>query len=380
MPIPLSPTSIEEAAAELAHASSAGETVRIMGAGTKAGWGTPGQRFDRQLHTGALNRLVEHNAGDLTAVLEAGLPLASAQATFAAAGQMLALDPWLGPHGEATVGGVLATADCGPLRHRYGAPRDLVLGMTVALSDGAVARSGSKVIKNVAGYDLAKLFCGAFGTLGLIASVSVRLHPLPLATATAAGATQEPGALAEAARGLAAAPLELERLDFSWKPGAGMLLAQCGGAKAGDRARRAARMMAEHGLIGTDVIADDEDIWADQRTRQRSTERAIVHAAARPSRLAGVFEAATACGACAVGRASSGHCFIDVEPEGVPRLVGALPEGTVWTLADAPDSVPSAVPVWGAGPPTGAAHLMRRIKLRFDPTGTCNRGLFVEGI
>src|SRR5207245_4432817 len=98
---------------------------------------------------------------------------------------MLAIDP--PDRGGATIGGILATADAGPLRHRYGAPRDLVLGMTVVLSDGAVARSGGKVIKNVAGYDLAKLFCGSFGTLGLIASVNLRLHPRPAATVTASG-------------------------------------------------------------------------------------------------------------------------------------------------------------------------------------------------
>ena len=89
--------------------------------------------------------------------------LADAQATFAKAGQMLALDP---PDGGATVGGVVATADTGPLRARYGGPRDLVVGMRVALSDGTLAKSGGKVIKNVAGYDVAKLFTGSFGTLG----------------------------------------------------------------------------------------------------------------------------------------------------------------------------------------------------------------------
>ena len=104
-------------------------------------------------------------------MLDAGVRLADAQAAFAAEGQMLALDP---PDGGATVGGIVATADSGPLRHRYGSVRDLVVGMTVALSDGTVAKSGGKVIKNVAGYDLAKLFSGSFGTLGLIASVAVR--------------------------------------------------------------------------------------------------------------------------------------------------------------------------------------------------------------
>ncbi len=177
------PPTFEQAAAALAGASAEGRTVRIRGAGTKLGWGAPTAAADIELCTTGLNRIVEHNVGDLTAILEAGVPLADAQRTFAAAGQMLALDPPLGgqprfPSG-ATIGGIVATGDSGPLRHRYGAPRDLIVGATVALSDGTVARSGGKVIKNVAGYDLAKLFAGSFGTLGVILSVSVRLHPLP---------------------------------------------------------------------------------------------------------------------------------------------------------------------------------------------------------
>ena len=92
----------------------------------------------------------------------------------------------------------MATADCGPLRHRYGGVRDLVVGATVVLSDGTIAKSGGKVIKNVAGYDLAKLFAGSFGTLGLIATVSVRLHPLPTKTATVAHAFDDPDALLRA--------------------------------------------------------------------------------------------------------------------------------------------------------------------------------------
>ena len=176
------PRTFEDAAAALAAATAAGQSVRIVGAGTKLGWGRAGASADVELQTTSLGQITEHNAGDLTATLEAGVPLALAQRTFATAGQMLALDPPLGGLSSAgpgpTIGGVVATGDCGPLRHRYGAPRDLVVGATVALSDGTIAHAGGKVIKNVAGYDLAKLFSGSFGTLGLILSVNVRLHPL----------------------------------------------------------------------------------------------------------------------------------------------------------------------------------------------------------
>src|SRR5690348_10480731 len=217
----LRPATFEEAAAGLAAAAAEGQSVRIRGAGTKADWGAPSAEPDVELHTTGLDEIVEHNVGDLTAVLQAGVPLAQAQATFAGAGQMLSLDPPLG-RGDvatATIGGVVATADSGPLRHRYGAARDLVVGMTVALSDGTIARSGGKVIKNVAGYDIAKLFSGAFGTLGAILEVSVRLHPLAPATSTALGASGDPEVLAKAARLLTTTPPDLETLDVVWQSG-----------------------------------------------------------------------------------------------------------------------------------------------------------------
>ena len=199
------PASPEEAAEILRACADEGLPLRPRGGGTKLGWGRPAPDADVEVLTGHLGRVVEHNAGDLTAVLQAGVPLATAQETFAAAGQMLALDPPLrgpDPAGEAaaTVGGVVATGDSGPLRHRYGAARDLLLGITVALSDGTLARAGGKVIKNVAGYDLAKLYAGSFGTLGLIVEVVVRLHPRPPRTASAIGRTDDAAALGRAAR------------------------------------------------------------------------------------------------------------------------------------------------------------------------------------
>ena len=183
-----------------------------------------GRRSAVDFDTRALNRILEHNEGDFTAILEAGVPLVEAQAAFGAAGQMLALDPPLGAGDAATIGGVIAANDSGPLRHRYGGVRDLVVGITVVLSDGTIAKSGGKVIKNVAGYDLAKLFAGSFGTLGLIARVAVRLHPAPAAhgdadRARATTRTRSPRAAAQ----LAALPLEADCLDVGWEGDAGWL-------------------------------------------------------------------------------------------------------------------------------------------------------------
>jgi glycolate oxidase FAD binding subunit len=358
--------------------------VRVRGGGTKLAWGAAVPEPAIELRTRRLDRIIEHNAGDLTAVLQAGVPVARAQEAFAGAGQMLALDPPLGrpgagDSGDATIGGLVATGDCGPLRHRYGAPRDLVLGITVALSDGTIARSGGKVIKNVAGYDVAKLFAGSFGTLGVILSVSVRLHPLPVGTATALGASADPRALAAAAVALSGAPLELEALDLAWRGGRGGLLARSAGAEPARRARRVADLMRKVGLESVDVVTADEQLWARQRAGQRSEERALVRVAARPSQLASVLTAADSCSGTLVGRAALGSSYVELDPEAVESLRAGLPAGAVAVVLDAPASSRATLDPWGSVTPT-ALELMRRIKQRFDPAGACNPGVFAGGI
>src|SRR5581483_7294867 len=234
------PDSAKATAAALAHAAAEGQSVRILGAGTKQGWGNAVPEPAVVLRTGSLDSITEHNVGDLTATMQAGVPLAVAQARFADEGQMLALDPPLGADRKATVGGVFATADSGPLRHRYGAPRDLIIGIMVALSDGTVSRAGGKVIKNVAGYDLAKLFTGSFGTLGAIVEVAVRLHPVR-PTASAGGRSDQPDAVANAAIELAHSQLEAQALDIAWRGGHGGVLVRFAGAEAVPQAEAARR-------------------------------------------------------------------------------------------------------------------------------------------
>jgi glycolate oxidase FAD binding subunit len=382
VPRELQPASFEDAAAGLAAAASEARSVRIVGGATKLGWGHAFPDPQLVLRTTALDRVLEHNVGDLTAVLQAGVPIARAQEHFASEGQMLALDP---PHGdahngaEATIGGVFATADSGPLRHRYGAPRDLILGITVALSDGTIARAGGKVIKNVAGYDLAKLLTGSFGTLGLILSVSVRLHPLPAATATAVGTSPDPDSLAAAARALARTPFELEALDVAWRAGRGGVLAQSGGVEALRRSQRVAKSMREAGLEQVDVVADDAPLWARQRAGQRSERFVLLRISARPTQLATVLRAAQAADATLVGRAQLGSSYVEVEPDALGQLRAALPTGAAAVMLDVPADARDGLDPWEAreGP---ALELMRRVKQRFDPSGTCNPGVFVGGI
>jgi glycolate oxidase FAD binding subunit len=379
MPIRIAPRTFEGVAAALANATADRHTVRIRGGGTKLGWGRVTDAVDVELSTAGLDRIVEHNAGDLTAVIEAGVPLAEAQRTFAAAGQMLALDPPLGRDAAATVGGVVATGDAGPLRHRFGAPRDLILGATVALSDGQIAHSGGKVIKNVAGYDLGKLFAGAFGTLGLILSVSVRLHPRPPGSTTALGASADAGAIAAAAVAMAAAPFEFDALDVAWRGGRGGILARCSGPEHARRARRAARALDDLGLERVEVTDQDTPLWDRQRAGQRSAQRALVRIAARPSGLAEVLSASDACGGTVVGRAGLGVSYLELDPDALPRLHDHMPSGVTATLLDAPARLRAESDPWGPLE-SPAQGLMRNVKARFDPARTCNPGLFVGGI
>ncbi|HEV3462352.1 MAG TPA: FAD-binding oxidoreductase, partial [Actinomycetota bacterium] len=183
------PGSVEEASQVLRAAAADGLAGAFMGGGSKLGLGNPPERLDLVVETRGLDQVLEHAAGDLVVKAQAGVRLADLQAALAPAGQWLALDP---PEPRATLGGVVAANASGPRRLRYGTVRDLIIGITVVLADGTVARAGGKVVKNVAGYDLAKLFCGSLGTLGLVAEATFRLHPLPAAAAVVSLEVERP--------------------------------------------------------------------------------------------------------------------------------------------------------------------------------------------
>src|SRR5437764_10162400 len=183
----LEPATEQQLAAALRLANEAGLAVIPRGGGTKLAWGNRPSRADLILSTVRLNKILEHAWADLTVTVEAGCSIQTLQETLAQHGQRLALDP-LWPE-KATVGGILSTNDSGALRLRFGALRDLIIGVTIALADSTLARSGGKVVKNVAGYDLPKLVTGALGTLGVITRAVFRLHPLPRKTCSFSVAT-----------------------------------------------------------------------------------------------------------------------------------------------------------------------------------------------
>ena len=207
---------------------------------------------DVVLSTRRLDRVLEHEPGDLTAIVEAGIRLSALQEGLAPHGQMLALDP----PGDPTVGACLAADLSGPRVHRYGAMRDLVIGVTVVLADGTVASSGGKVVKNVAGYDLARLVCGSRGRFALIARASFRLHPTPKAAQTLAVETDEP---AQLVRALLASQLQPSALDVLHPGGVLVLFEGSPGAVA-------AQVAAARSLVGGAEVGPGA--WETSRRRQ----------------------------------------------------------------------------------------------------------------
>ncbi|HYM25313.1 MAG TPA: FAD-binding oxidoreductase [Vicinamibacterales bacterium] len=158
------------------------QRVLVRGAGTKLGWGPPQPPAHMELSTLKLNRVVAHRHGDLTATIQCGARLADVNRELARHGQWIPLDP---PFGDrATIGGIVATNDSGPRRHRFGAPRDLIIGVDIVRTDGVSAKAGGIVVKNVAGYDLARLMTGSFGSLAVITSATFKLFPIPSASRT----------------------------------------------------------------------------------------------------------------------------------------------------------------------------------------------------
>jgi glycolate oxidase FAD binding subunit len=211
-------------------------------------------RIGHDLTTDGLSAILEHEAGDLTCTVEAGVRLSHLRAVLARHGQRLSLDP----PGDPTVGALLATNVSGPLRHRFGAPRDLVLGVTLVLADGTVASAGGKVVKNVAGYDLARLVCGSRGRLALIARASFRLHPLPRSMRALVIATDDPASVVSTLR---RSSLEPSALDLLY-PGRVAVLFE-GGERAVE-----AQLDRARALVGGEEAG--LEVWDQSRARQQA--------------------------------------------------------------------------------------------------------------
>ena len=211
-------------------------------------------RIGEDLTLDGMSAVLEHEAGDLTCAVEAGIRLSALQAVLAPHRQRLALDP----PGDPTVGACLAANLSGPLRYRFGGPRDLVLGVTLVLGDGTICNAGGKVVKNVAGYDLGKLVCGSRGQLALIGRVSLRLHPVPATARTLVVETADPAGVVGV---LLQSQLQPSALDVL-HPGRVAILFE------GSERAVAAQLDTAHALV--EGAAADSTVWHDARGRQGS--------------------------------------------------------------------------------------------------------------
>ena len=250
--------------------------LQIAGAGTAATWAGLLAPVDAVLDTTALTGVITHNPGDMTVAVRAGTPLAALHDELAEHAQHVSLDAARIAEG-ATVGGLLATGDAGPAALVFGSLRDVVIGVTLVLADGTVARAGGHVIKNVAGYDLAKVVHGSYGTLAVVAEVVLRLHPVPKAAVT----VQLPCSLAEAAEVAArvlGGPTEPAALEWTSDD---LLLLRIEGTAAALEARTA---RVRELLGAAAVVADDP--WARHAALTRGDpSAAVVRIGVRPSRL-----------------------------------------------------------------------------------------------
>lgn len=409
------PGSVEEASQVVAAAATAGTPVIPWGGGTQMGLGAPPRDGAVVVATRRLERVVEHEPADLTATVEAGITMDSFQAALGARGQWLSLDPPL--PARATLGGVLATNASGPRRYLYGTARDLVIGMRAVGADGALVRSGGKVVKNVAGYDLPKLYIGSLGTLGLIVEVTVKLRPRPEADRACWATFGDVATAAAAVRGVMASdllPHSMELLDAgataAWTRGTGVAADGAGAAlllgfdglpaTVTWQLREAERLL--RGAGATRVAALDDAPAA----RALAVVRDIQATAPEPLALArvGVLpaqvgryaqEAAATAREAGLGLVTAAHAGSGIvrlaltagaEGRGVPATVKTLARlraeartlGGHFLVEWAPLAVKEEISVWD--PPGPAVRLMERIKAQLDPKGILNPGRFVGGI
>ncbi len=381
------PGDTQQVAQILRFAQSNRLTVMPTGGSTKLGWGNPVMpEIELSLHR--MQALRDHPWQDMTCTVEAGCAWAAMQSELRRHGQMVALDP-LWPD-RATVGGVIAANDGGALRLRFGALRDLIIGMTIVRADGTIAKSGGKVVKNVAGYDLHKLITGSFGTLGVIAEVNFRLHPVEEHVRTwtvTAPEAAPPDFFAEPLRTL---------MDSQMTPSCVQLRMVNRECALDIRIAGIPECLAEYAvriqsLCGKLTLAEArEDVW---QTRQRLFDQSgalVIKVSLLPGEICSLSSelqqwaaaegheidvVAQATGLMTVALTSASDAAIAL----IERLRKKLgPSGGSAVALHMPDSLRGKLNVWGPNP--DALPLMREIKRRFDPDRILNPGRFVGGI
>ena len=374
----VSPTTAADVCASLAAATAAGAAVIAWGGGTHMQLGMPPARYDLALDLRRLDRLVEYEPADLTVTVEAGTRLTELQRRLGEKGQWLPLDP---PEAAAaTIGGLLASNASGPAGVSHGTARDHLIGLSVAASDGALVKAGGRVVKNVAGYDLAKLHIGALGGLGVIVQASFKVASLPASSVTSliraslSDLMSITTRLLDARLSLGALTLRKDAADANWR----LLIRLSGGGAAVERSRR------DLDAIAAGASLEDADETPLEPPSPLSAAVAV-RAGVPPSAAAPVCEAIATRGAAVYAYPSVGLVHgawpdaAAIPPEALTELRAlCLTADGALVLTAAPPDLKRRVDVWG--PPRPDFEIMRRLKAQLDPASTLSPGRFLGGL
>jgi len=394
----VTPSSVAQVSELLAYAHERNVTVIPVGNATHLHVGSPPSRYDIALSLNRLNRVVAHEAADMTVTVEAGCTLAALNDQLAAANQWLPIDP--PSPARVTIGGLIAADLNGPLRLSQGKVRDLLIGITVVRADGSVARGGGRVVKNVAGYDVGKLFTGSLGTLGVIVEATFKIRPRPERRRVLWVSAPDVRAAADLALGLLdtnIAPSFLEVLNAraaveARRGGTGIAVGL--GGIAAEIDAQAAQLSSRCGAAA--VACDDNDgsrltAWLSdfpQRSRVRLTARVSLLPTELAALLPRIESEAAVRGATVslVVHAGNGVARLGLSSDSDSQAVLfcewlriAARERRGWVVFDSlPDSLHGHVDPFGN--PTAAVLLMRGIKQQLDPRGILSPGRFVGGL
>jgi len=395
--IVVEPEREDEVATLLTYANKESLKVLVRGGGTQLHTGFPPTGGDILISTARLNKLVEHEPQDLTVTVQAGMSLINLQNALAGAQQWLALDPMLAP--EATIGGIIATNSSGPRRLRYGGVRDQIIGVRVVLADGTIAKGGGKVVKNVAGYDLPKLFTGSLGTLGVIVEATFRLYPLPITSRTVTFTSSDVTSLCKLAVQVIGSTLVPTIVDIFGTTSQGeytMAVRFETGQEAAEAQCTTLLDMTKRASISQDVRTlqreNEEQFWSDMNRQAADSSNSsimikasvlptdIAHWLSQLQRVTQHLELTTN------WRVHAGHGLVFAQLAGdefsLMKAVDELRQAAMTkrgslVVLDAPSSSLQQLDVWG---PSSAIEVMRRIKARFDPNGILNPGRFIGRI
>ncbi|AFZ21084.1 FAD-binding oxidoreductase [Allocoleopsis franciscana] len=391
------PHTVEQLKSVITYADGNGWSLLPCGSGSKLGWGGVGKDIDLVISTERLNRVIEHAVGDLTVTVEAGVKLADLQNLLRQENQFLPLDPAYAQ--QATLGGIIATADSGSWRHRYGGVRDMLLGISFVRSDGQLAKAGGRVVKNVAGYDLMKLFTGSYGTLGILTEVTLRAYPIPEASGTVVltGKAEATASVTKTLLGSALTPTTADLLSselvkqLGLSQGIGLMVRfQSVKESVQEQSSRLLEVGQNLGLQGTVYTeAEEGTLWQSlsEKIWQASQEPAItckigVLPTAAVTTLTKLDALTSSTGLGLIHASGLGRLRLDSGTV-TPQIIGELrqyceSQGGFLTVLEAPISLKQQLDVWGYK--GNALKVMRQIKQQFDPKNILSPDRFVAGI